>query len=183
MLLSQKKYQTLCVAKAHGKFGELLQGALPGENNHFLISMPVDSYSTAKFSCGSTDKSIITNPAQKFKSVSLVFKIMEYFNLTYGWKLCLESQLSEGKGLGSSTADLIATARAIVMATGKILPMKIFLSFLREIEPSDGIMYDGLVCFYHRKVQLHRQFNFIPDFTIVGVDESGMIDTLCFNRN
>ena len=79
-----KKYQTLSAAKAHGKFGELLQGALPGENNHFLISMPVDSCSIAKFSCGGSDKSAITYPAQKLKSVSLVFKIMEYFNLACG---------------------------------------------------------------------------------------------------
>lgn len=183
MSFSQKKYQTLSVAKAHGKFGELLQGALPGKNNLFLISMPINTYSIAKFCCNDSGESTITYPAQKFKSVSLVFKIMEYFNLTCSWELCLESQLSEGKGLGSSTADLVATARAVVMATKKVLPMAVFLSFLREIEPSDGIMYDGLVCFYHRKVQLHSQFNFIPNFTIVGVDESGMIDTLCFNRD
>src|SRR3990167_10071088 len=173
----------LGIGNSFSKFGELLQGALPGENNNFLISMPIDHYSTAKFCCSDVAKPAIIYPAYKFKSASLAFKIMQYFHLNCGWELRIESKLNEGKGLGSSTADLVASARAMVTATGKILPMEIFLSFLREIEPSDGIMYDGLVCFYHRKVQLRSQFNFIPNFTIIGVDESGMIDTLCFNRN
>lgn len=173
----------LGIGSSFGKFGELLQGALPGENNYFLISMPIDRYSTAKFFCNFSDKRATICPAYKFKSASLAFKIMEYFHLTCGWELHIESQINEGKGLGSSTADLIATARAIAMATEKTLPIDVFLSYLREIEPSDGIMYDGLTCFYHRKVQLHSQFNFIPNFTIVGIDESGIIDTLRFNRD
>lgn len=168
---------------ANGKFGELLQGSLPGEDNHFLISVPINRYVTAKFHClRNTDQANIY-PPHKIKSASLAFKIMRYFGLTCGWELNLESELAEGKGLGSSTADLVACARAIENATGKKLPMKAFLSFLKEIEPSDGVMYDGLVCFFYRRVALYEQLGFLPNLAIAGIDEGGVIDTINFNNH
>jgi uncharacterized protein involved in propanediol utilization len=170
------------VGVAHGKFGELLQGALPGKDANFLVALPILRYSIAKFHCSDSNTNKIVYPPHKSKSATLVKKIMKYFNLNCDWELTIESELEEGKGLGSSTSDMIACARAVTAATGKNLPIHILLTFLKEIEPSDGIMYEGVVCFYHRNVLLHSQLGYLSQLMIVGVDEGGVVDTVRFNR-
>jgi hypothetical protein len=37
------------VGFAHGTFGELLQGALRGENNHFLVTLPITRFTKVVF--------------------------------------------------------------------------------------------------------------------------------------
>lgn len=168
---------------AYGKFGELLQGALPGDNNNFLVSLPINRYSTAKFIYNPAKlESNKIIPISKIKSGLLVESILSYLNLPNGWQIHLESQMQEGKGLGSSTADLIASARAIQNATKKKIPIELFLALLKNIEPSDGIMFEGIVSFFHRKVELHANYGFAWDIVIAGVDEGGIIDTVNFNQ-
>jgi uncharacterized protein involved in propanediol utilization len=172
---------------ANGKFGELLQGALPGQNMNFLVTLPITRYSVARFEVFFNDKSTHIfpshkTPSHKTKSATLVGKIIKYFGVNCGWKLTIDSELPEGKGLGSSTADMVACARAITRALGKNIPMDVLLGFLKEIEPSDGVMYEGLVCFYHRNVVLHSQLGYLPDLMIMGIDEGGTINTVKFNK-
>ncbi|MDP9475927.1 MAG: hypothetical protein M3R38_09610 [Actinomycetota bacterium] len=49
------------------------------------------------------------------------------------------------------------------------------------IEPSDGVMYPGIVSFYHREGVLRRFLGRLPSLTIVGFDEGGQVDTVEFN--
>ncbi|MFB6844437.1 kinase [Streptomyces sp. NPDC056373] len=53
---------------------------------------------------------------------------------------------------------------------------------LARIEPTDGVLYPGIVAFYHRRVALHSQLGSLPSMTVVGADEGGEIDTIAFNR-
>ena len=170
------------VGVSHGKFGELLQGVLPHKNTNFLVTLPIKRYSVVEFHCNAHDTNAIIYPPHKTKAFSLVTKVMEYFGLSCGWKLTIDSELEEGKGLGSSTADMVACARAISQATGRGLSIEVFLEFLREIEPSDGVMYNGVTCFYHRKVSLHSQLDYLSELMVVGVDEGGVVDTIKFNQ-
>lgn len=168
---------------ANGKFGELLQGELPGENAHFNIILPITHLSVAKFQYTHNDAAVTTlAPPDKTKAALLVGKIIAFFKMSISWNLSISSQIPIGKGLGSSTADLVACARAVTKATKRSLPMRILLTLLKEIEPSDGIMYEGIVCFYHRQVALHSKLGYLPHLMIVGVDEGGMLDTVKFNR-
>lgn len=168
---------------AHGKFGELLQGVLPGKNTDFLVTVPIPRYSVSAFRYynNSNDKEAIVYPSNKTKSAFLAKKILGYFELPHRWALTIDSELEAGKGLGSSTADMVACVRAINHALGKVLPLNIFLKFLKEIEPSDGIMHEGVVCFYHRQVALHSQLGYLSGLVIIGVDEGGVVDTISFN--
>lgn len=169
---------------AYGKFGELLQGDLPGIDNNFLVSLTISKTSLAQFTLGNQHASYSIDPSHKKKSLKLVLKILNYLGIPDNrWKLIIESELPEGKGLGSSTTDLVATARAIENVIGKRLPLEILLQFLREIEPSDGIMFDNIVCFYHRQVKLHSELGYLSNLAIIGIDEGGIIDTIEFNKH
>jgi len=170
------------IGVANGTFGELLQGALPGDNNHFLVTLPIQKFSRAVFTPNGATKRITVTPSNKSKSLALIQKLVEHYGLSIGGHLLIESELAEGKGLASSSADLVATARALESTMGCVIPTELILAILRTIEPSDGVMYPEFVTFFHRKVELGRRLGFPSRLKVLAIDEGGQIDTIEYNR-
>lgn len=169
------------VGQAFGTFGELLQGVLP-EDRHFLVTLPIRRFSTAVFTPLPAAGDVVIVPAHKAKSQRLARRILDYFQLPPGGRLAIDTDLPEGKGFASSSADLVATARAIERYAGRPLPSICLYQFLAEIEPSDGVMHPGITLFYHREVQLGAELGMLPPLAIVSIDEGGEIDTIEFNK-
>ncbi|KAA2254632.1 kinase [Solihabitans fulvus] len=170
------------VGRANGTFGELLQGRLPGDDLDFLVTLPITQSSTATFVSTPERDEIRVVPAHKRKSQRLVGDILRAHGRRGGGVLTLVSTLPEGKGFASSSADLVATARAVGGALGIALDAVAIEDFLRRIEPSDGVMHDGIVSFYHREVRLREWLGCLPPLTIVAHDEGGEVDTVGYNR-
>ena len=170
------------IGVANGTFGELLQGALQGDNNHFLVTLPIQKFSRAVFTPNGATKRITVTPSNKSKSLALIQKLVEHYGLSIGGHLLIESELAEGKGLASSSADLVATARALESTMGCVIPTELILAILRTIEPSDGVMYPEFVTFFHRKVELGRRLGFPSRLKVLAIDEGGQIDTIEYNR-
>jgi uncharacterized protein involved in propanediol utilization len=168
--------------RAFGSFGELLQGVLPGNDRDFLVTLPIDAWSTATFHYLPEAGQIHVFPQWKRKSQLLARFVMEAAGYPGGGVLALTSRLPVGKGLASSSADLVATARAVAAALDVPMGAPVIESLLRRIEPSDGVMYDGIVAFYHREVRLHSRLGTLPPLTIIGHDEGGQVDTISHNR-
>lgn len=179
---AQEREGAVGVGRAFGSFGELVQGMLPGEDRDFLITLPIDAGTTAVFRYSPTRTDVRVHPAHKRKSRLLVMIALEVAGRAGGGELELDSSLPEGKGLASSSADLVATARAVGAAVGVAFDDAVVESLLRRIEPSDGVMYDGVVAFYHREVRLHSRLGVLPRLAIVGHDEGGQVDTINHNR-
>ncbi|WP_260858248.1 kinase [Fictibacillus phosphorivorans] len=163
-----------------GTFGELLQGVLPNEQN-FLVTFPIEMYSTCTF-VPIDGETLSIMPEGKVKSLQLAKRILEFYELPLGGHLLLNSELQQGKGLASSTADMVATARAIEDYYDFSIPVILLEDFIREIEPSDGIMHAGVVVYYHKELRLKEALGDCPSFTILGIDEGGEVDTVQFNR-
>lgn len=168
-------------ATAFGTFGELLQGALPDERD-FLVTMPIARWSTARFVLDPSGSAVHVRPAHKLKSKRLVTAMLDRCGISGGGVLLLDSDLPEGKGLASSSADLVATARAVGLAIGQQPDPAEIEELMRPIEPSDGVMHQGVVAFYHREVRLGAHLGHLPAMTVVGVDEGGEIETVQFNE-
>lgn len=168
--------------KAFGTFGELLQGRLEEKDSDFLVTLPIACYSYATFVSRPENTTLTVFPAQKWKSQKMAHMILEYYALPQGGELIIESELAVGKGLASSSADLVATARALSACFGIKIPLSLLQDFMREIEPSDGVMYTGVVSFYHRRAQLREFLGFLPPLVIVSIDEGGELDTREFNK-
>ncbi|TDV43157.1 kinase [Actinophytocola oryzae] len=166
---------------AFGTFGELLQGALP-DGNDFLVTMPIARWSTATFRLDPDADTVTVLPAHKTKSLRLVRMMLDRYGVRGGGTLLLESDLPEGKGLASSSADLVATARAVGRAVGVVPGPAEIETLLRGIEPTDGVMYPGVVAFHHRAVRLRTRLGHLPRMTIVGIDEGGSVSTVRFNK-
>lgn len=179
--IPEKRYH-IGSASANGTFGELLQGVLPNSKEHFLVTLPIDSCSHSLFVPDTKSTEIKVFPSHKKKSLLLAQAILKNFNIETGGKLLIESELLEGKGLASSSADLVATAKAVLSAINKNIHISDLLQFLKQIEPSDGVMYSNCVAFYHRKVTLLNKLGILPCATIIGIDEGGIVDTIEYNK-
>ncbi|ATL86848.1 GHMP kinase ATP-binding subunit [Streptomyces malaysiensis subsp. malaysiensis] len=169
------------VSTAFGTFGELLQGVLPGGDD-FLVTLPIARWSVATFRSDPAAHRLRVVPDHKHKARRLLSMILADNPVPAGGVLVLESTLPEGKGFASSSADLVATARAVGNALGIGMPPSRIESYLRRIEPTDGVLYDGIVAFDHRRVELRRTLGALRPMSVVGVDEGGTVDTVAFNR-
>jgi uncharacterized protein involved in propanediol utilization len=168
---------------SNGTFGELLQGTLPHEERPFLVTFPIDLVSTAVFRATTATNEVVVTPAHKFKSLLLATRLLRAYGYRGGGTLELKSALPEGKGLASSSADLVATARAVADALDVTVGACEIEYFLRGIEPSDGVMHPGIVSYYHREARLRHRLGFLPALTIVAHDAGGTVDTVEFNRS
>ncbi|MEU0479799.1 hypothetical protein ABZ260_11555 [Streptosporangium sp. NPDC006013] len=168
--------------RAPGTFGELLQGIL-GSGTDFLVTFPVDLYVEAAFEPDPQLDQVIVSPPHKNKARRLATGIMSHYGVHTGGWLMLNSALPEGKGMASSTADLVATARAVDSAFRLKLPNRLLKQMMAEIEPSDGVMHPGITAFFHRQVRLHRRMGTLPQLTIAGIDDGESVDTVAFNRS
>ncbi|TCS92397.1 kinase [Hazenella coriacea] len=178
--ISSSSYR-IGTGQSFGTFGELLQGVFEDETN-FLVTLPIARYSKASFISHVEIEEIEVFPSYKKKSQQLASQILHHFGLPAGGYLKIESELPEGKGLASSSADLVATARSIEECFQIEIPMELLETLMSKIEPSDGVMYPGIVSYCHRKVELYRFMGSLPSITIIGIDEGGEVDTLDFNR-
>lgn len=174
------------VGSAVGTFGELLQGVLPDTSDatgtDFLVTLPITRGSTAVFTPTPASLEVTVEPGDKTKSQRLATDMLARYGVRCGGHLTIDSELAEGKGEASSSADMVAAARAIADAFDIPIAPSNIEDMLREIEPSDGVMYPGVVVFDHRAVRLRARLGPLPPATIVGIDEGGQVDTVAFNR-
>jgi L-threonine kinase len=169
------------VSSAFGTFGELLQGVLPEDDGDFLVTLPVARWASARFELEAEEGRLAVWPAHKKKALRLTSMILEDVGRLLGGVLRIDSTLPEGKGLASSSADLVATARAVANALGEPMPPTRIESYLARIEPTDGVLYPSIVAFHHRSVRLRARLGSLPSMAVVSVDEGGAVDTVAFN--
>ncbi|WP_367042234.1 kinase [Streptomyces sp. Je 1-332] len=169
------------VSAAFGTFGELLQGVLPEEDGDFLVTLPVARWAMARFELDPDSDTLEVWPPHKKKAKRLTAMIMEDVARPAGGVLRIDSMIPEGKGLASSSADLVATARAVGNALDEEMPPRRIESYLARIEPTDGVLYPSVVAFHHRSVRLRAQLGSLPSMAVVSIDEGGAVDTVDFN--
>lgn len=167
-------------AKCCASFGELLQGVLP-DGEHFLVTLPIDLHTQAHFSFSRRMFDLEVSPPDSSKVLRLVEALLRRYDLPLSGKIRLQSEIPRGKGLASSTADMVAAYRAVTRCYRLPWRLDVLEQLLREIEPSDGVMHEGVVAYCHREARLHRRLGPVPAFTLVGIDEGGVVRTEAHN--
>lgn len=167
--------------RAPGTFGELLQGIL-SSGTDFLVTFPVDLYVEAVFEPDPQLDQVVVSPPHKSKARRLASTLLAHHGAPTGGWLMVNSALPEGKGMASSTADLVATGRAVDAAYRLRLSNRLLQRMMAGIEPSDGVMHPGITAFLHKEVRLHRKLGTVPQLIIAGIDDGDMVDTVQFNQ-
>lgn len=91
------------------------------------------------------------------------------------------SELPQGKGLASSSADLSAIAMAASLLKEKALSYKDLERLCLMVEPSDASFYPGVVQFDYKKGTITKELGLLPPLQLLIFDKGGMIDTVRFN--
>jgi uncharacterized protein involved in propanediol utilization len=169
--------------KSFASFGEIIQGRL-SNNEDFLVTIPIDMWTTCKLVCEPIDGASFVD-AKLPKSREVAEHMLEILGLSSGVKISIDftKNIPVGKGLSSSTADLLAVVRAFQEVFGVIVSESFISQLFAKIEPHDGLHYSMSVAYNHRQGNLLNKLNYIPDFNIVAVDSGGELSTVEYNKN
>ncbi|GFP27503.1 GHMP family kinase ATP-binding protein [Candidatus Hakubella thermalkaliphila] len=167
------------MASAPGSCGELVQGKIEGQNFH--ITCPIDLYSRARVEIQRSKE--IVYPAGKPKAREAMRKTLDLFDgKNWGGRLEIFSDIPIAKGMASSTADIAAASLATALALGKEVTPDHISSIALSIEPTDGIMYEGIVLYDHLKRGLVEKLGLSPPVSIIILEPEERLETMVYNN-
>lgn len=168
--------------RSFASFGEIVQGRL-STGQDFLVTLPVDMWSTCWARCEPADGPSVV-ACELAKSTAAARGLLDAAGLRTGVHLRLEVSrtMPVGKGLSSSTADMLAVVRAVRKVLGLDLDEPAISRLFAAIEPHDALHYPSSVIYDHRQGRLLHRLEHIPAFRIVGVDAGGELSTVEYNR-
>jgi uncharacterized protein involved in propanediol utilization len=168
--------------RAFASFGEIVQGRL-SSGQDFLVTLPVDLWSTCRAHCEPVSgASLVTCELPKSTAAARGFLAVAGLHAGVHVRLDLSRTMPVGKGLSSSTADMLAVLRALERAFDLELDAREVSRIFAAIEPHDALHYPSSVMYDHRQGRLLHRLEHIPAFRIVGVDTGGELSTLEYNR-
>ncbi|MCL5995320.1 MAG: hypothetical protein M1546_04605 [Chloroflexi bacterium] len=173
---------------AHGHHGELLQGMFSNgdQRSRGLITLPCPLFwSRATFILSDVD-GVVVDPVDRVKARRAAELTLAHWGVDGGGYLCLRSNITPKIGLGSSTADVTATIRAVTTCLGKRLSAEAIgrLAVATEIA-ADSIMFGPrAVLFAQREGLVIEDFGCnLPALEVVGFNAAPYgpgVDTLDF---
>lgn len=163
-----------------GTFGELVQGVYKGRP--FLITFPIQPLQSEAIFVPHAESSEIIGASSHTKAIEGCNKLLKQFAITSGGSLHIQSNIPVGKGMASSSADIIAALKAVADSHSLPISEEIMSHVSIEIEPTDGVMYDKAVAYDYRNGCLLESFGSLPSFLLIGMDTGGTVDTVQFNN-
>jgi uncharacterized protein involved in propanediol utilization len=169
--------------KSFASFGEVVQGRTSAGED-FLVTLPTDLWSTCELVCSPINGPLVVECNLEKSGAVLSHMLAELgIDRGYHFQSNFTSNIPVGKGLSSSTADMLATLRAVQEIFGVLLSEEFISRLFSEIEPHDGLHFNSSVVYNHRAGRLVENLGYVPNFTIIAVDDGGAIDTLAYNRH
>lgn len=161
----------------HGTLGELIQGpyVCGGQAHISLISLPVKKYSCVQFCAGAGPETGLAAKPKCRQAIALYLALHGKRLPPGSWTH--DSELLEGKGMASSTADIVATIRCLDAVFGIETPSDAIAALLRKIERSDSVFLDTYALYLSGRQQVVRRFAHAPTFYACYLDEGQRIDT------
>jgi len=161
----------------HGTVGELFQGPyIEGNTPQIaIISLPVRRYSWAHFSLSpNAEGSGLEDRSRCLRAIDL-FLQRHGVSLPSGrWRFATD--LLRGKGMASSTADIVATIRCLDAIFGT-QSAEIIPAILKEIERSDSVFLQTHALYLSGVQKIAARLPFNPSFHVCYIDEGDVIDT------
>ncbi|MCL5986737.1 MAG: GHMP kinase [Actinobacteria bacterium] len=161
-----------------GTCGELAQGYMKDAN--FLITCPVNIYSHVNLRLVKNGGR--AHSQSKWKANLALKKTFELYNEEPGFELIIDSDIPTGKGMASSTADIVGVSFAAAWAIGEDISAEQVAKIALSIEPSDGTMFPAISMFDHISGTHHEVLGAPFDIYLVIIDDGGFIDTREFNK-
>ena len=180
MNLTPARVGKACAPAHHG---EIVQGAfrVGGRVKRGLVTLPCPLYSSRATFTQDRSGQVRVLPGWREKARRAAE--LTVLEIAPGAGGCLEiaSDVPLGRGLGSSTSDVLAAIRAVADSFGLVLPPVGVARLAVEAElASDSLMFDhSAVLFAHREGTLIEDFGAeLPPLHVLGFGTGGPVDTL-----
>ena len=169
----------ICSGVCHGTLGELLQGPYEhdGELHIGLISLPVRKYSWVHFTPGEAGDIEVELAGKDKCRRAIELYLRHYRKRLPAGRWSHDSELLLGKGMASSTADLVATIRCLDRIFGLHSPAPVIAALLREIERSDSVFLDTHALYLSSRQEIVRAFDAPVRLHACYIDEGGTVET------
>ena len=172
------------VAIAH--HGELIQGVFKDDGGRLhrgLVTLPIAGLRSQANFARSDGDAVVVRPGHKVKALAAARLTLDFLNATGGGALTLQSSGPVGHGYGSSTADVVASIRAVAAALKvQLRPASIGRLAVAAERASDAIAFDDhAVLFAQREGTVIENFaGSLPPLLLVGFKANGgvPVDTL-----
>jgi L-threonine kinase len=153
---------------APGTCGEFAQGPLP-DGEEFHVTCPINKSATVDVEVRAADDFVVTGLQPHQKKLELALRgTAEHLDLgTVAIQVRWWSDLDVGKGMGSSTADVLSGIRALANAVGEKLTPETEGALATHVESSDGTMYPGIAAVNQKTGLALRRWPWYPEFVIV----------------
>lgn len=163
---------------APGTCGEFAQGIL-SNGTPFHVTCPINKSSTVVASLRNSQDLEIFGLGDHHRKLELAIqRTVGLLDLgTVEVTARHWSDLDIGKGMGSSTADVLAGVRAVADAAGESLTPEVEGQVAAMVESSDGSMYPGISAVDHKTCELVEAWDWYPEFVIVMLVPNNSVDT------
>lgn len=163
---------------APGTCGELVQG-VTSAGEHVNVACPIAVYATVEARVAPAEVTRVTGVgAERTKMVLAARRTLSCLQAPpHQIHLDHASELQVGKGLGSSTADITATVRAVAAGLGRPVDPGQIAAIATSIEASDGTMFPGVDAMARDTGRIVRRFGWAPRFVITMVVPPTTLDT------
>lgn len=166
-------------AATPGTCGELAQGLL--DDRLLMVTCPVDLFATAAVELSQGVGRVVAPPGSP-KTARAVRLSLSYLGRgDLDARVGIESPLPRGKGMASSTADIVAAVNAVAAALGARLSAREQADLALDVEPSDGVMIPGVALFDHRHGQIAESLGQPPRMRVLVLEFTGTVHTQAFN--
>ncbi|SUY28272.1 threonine kinase [Aminobacter aminovorans] len=173
--------------RAGAHHGELIQGVFQDERGRLhrgLVTLPLSHMSSLAVFRITGGQGVSVMPPEKTKAAKAASLTLRHLNKdSRGGLLTVESTIPVGHGYGSSTADVVATIRAVADAfeTG-LRPSVISRLAVEAEQASDAIAFeDQAVLFAQREGLVIEHFgDALPPIRVIGfkANDGQLVDTL-----
>ncbi|WP_162237225.1 GHMP family kinase ATP-binding protein [Sphingomonas sp. Leaf242] len=163
----------------NGTLGELLQGPLvaSGKVEIAIISLPVAQHSWAYYLKGQAGDSVSELDIRPKCRKAIDIYLAKYELTLPSGLWAFSSELPWGRGMASSTADIVATLRCLDAVFGRKSEPAAIAPILREIERSDSVFLDGYALYLSGCQEVIRQLPGNPAFHVCYIDEQRVVNT------
>lgn len=163
---------------APGTCGEFAQGVLP-DQTPFHVTCPINKSATVIAKLRAAGEFSVIGLSDYHRKMGLAIEYaVELFDLgAVEVTIRHWSDLDIGKGMGSSTADVLSGIRAIADAVDEELDASVEGKLAARVESSDGSMYPGIASVNHKTCELVKAWDWFPEFVIVMLVPHDSVDT------
>lgn len=163
-----------------GTCGELIQGWWADWAEPVLVSCPIARYSQITVQICSD--SHISTPPGHFKAAQAARLGLDALGRPdLGATISLDSQLPPGRGMASSTADIVGVLVGLATALNCSFSAPALARLACQIEPSDSTMFNGLALLAYRGSSRYIELGTALALPLLMLDSGTSVDTVSYN--